>query len=223
MTIAAFVLSVIALLTSLWLTWLRWPRIAVEVSKRVGGTIDASMQPPTMAARGEVEVRKEPSADPEAMQQRGFRGTAEREGDPKRIPSGGASGTYGWKGKAEGYAPGIVLTVINKGSEAITIKTIGFTPADQKRSRSRLDFLETWRNRGAALPTTFDRVEAVLPVRIEGHDCRIFEYNENAVSKALLAGEYRGYAQRYKSFRIRRNRPMVRESTSEDTIHIDSP
>ena len=35
MTIAAFVLSIVALVTNAWFTWLRWPRIAIEVSRRV--------------------------------------------------------------------------------------------------------------------------------------------------------------------------------------------
>ena len=37
-----------------------------------------------------------------------------------------------------------LLTVINNGSDAVTIKTIGFRAAIQQQSRSYLDFLETW-------------------------------------------------------------------------------
>ena len=226
MTIAAFVLSIIALLTNAWFAWLRWPRIAVEVSKRVFTTFSETV---TLTDHAAVVVgRDEPSPDPPTTDpvppQQGFERTAKLQGDPKHIPAGTASGTYGWTGSATGHAPAIVLTVINNGSDAITIKTIGFRPADQQRSTPRLDFLQTWRSPGkAALPTTRGE-EALLPDRIEGHDCRIYEYSEDAL-KTLPAGEYRGYAQRYKSFRIwpKCNRPTVRESTSKDTIKRQPP
>jgi hypothetical protein len=116
-------------------------------------------------------------------------------------------------GIAKVVAETIVLTVINNGSDPITIKTIGFTAADEQRGRTYLDFLESWRNPGkAALPATRG-TEALLPDRIEGHDCRIYEYSEDAL-KALPAGEYRGYAERYKSFRVwpKCNRSTVRKT-----------
>ena len=214
---AALVLSIIALVTNTWFIWLSWPRIAVEISTRVH--VSAPLSATGTLTGPAVEVgRDEPSIDPASPQQ-GFGGTAKREGD---TPAGTASGTYTFKGSAAGITPPIVLTVINKGSNAVTIKTIGFAAADQQRSRTCLDFLETWRARGV-LPKTRGG-DALLPERIEGHDCRIYEYSEDAL-KALPVGEYRGYAQRYKSFRIwpKCNRPTVRESRSKGTITRQPP
>jgi hypothetical protein len=223
-TTAAFVLSIIALVTNAWFTWLRWPRIAVEVSRRVhvSATLSATATPTATAV---VVGRDEPSAAPPttdpAPPQQGFRGTAKSRGE---TPAGTASGTYSWAGSATGSTPPIALTVVNNGSDAVTIKTIGFRAANQQRSRTYLDFLETWRNPGKAALPTIRGIEALLPERIDGHDCRIYEYSEDAL-KALPAGEYRGYAQRYKSFRIwpKCNRPTVRESRSKDTIARQPP
>jgi hypothetical protein len=117
----------------------------------------------------------------------------------------------------------LVLTVINNGSDPITVKTIGFTKADGGDGDG-IDFLETWRNRGiAALPTSLG-TEALLPDRIEGHDCRIYEYSADALKK-LPAGEYRGYAERYKSFRIwpKGSRSTVRTSVSKGTVSRQQP
>ena len=168
--ITALVLSIIALLKNAWFAWLRWPRIAVEVSKRVlmSATFSETVTLTDYAAV--VVGRDEPSAAPPAADpappQQAFTGTAKLEGET------------------------FVLTVINNGSDAITIKTIGFRPADQRRSRPNLDFLETWRSPGRWHSRPLVVNEALLPDRIEGHDCRIYEYSEDAL-KTLPAGEYR--------------------------------
>jgi hypothetical protein len=60
--------------------------------------------------------------------------------------------------------------------------------------------------------------EPVLPVRIQGHDCHVYEYTESALVELPPDVDYHGYAQRYKAFRWRPNRPMVRETESRDTV-----
>ena len=60
--------------------------------------------------------------------------------------------------------------------------------------------------------------EPVLPVRIQGHDCHVYEYTESALVGLPPGVDYHGYAQRYRAFRWRPNRPMVRETESRDTV-----
>jgi hypothetical protein len=40
----------------------------------------------------------------------------------------------------------------------------------------------------------------VLPVRIQGHDCHVYEYTESALQQLPPDVDYHGYAQRYKAF-----------------------
>jgi hypothetical protein len=95
----------------------------------------------------------------------------------------------------------LVLTVINNGSEAMTIKTIGFITAKQSGTQ-QIDFLDAYRSpAGEVLPKTRDGKVAVFPVRIEGHDCRIYEWDENSLATLATGRYYHGYADRYKSFR----------------------
>ena len=225
MTIAAFVLSIIALVTNAWFTWLRWPRIAVEVSKRVRMSATVSETVTLTDYAAVVVGRDEPSAAPPATDpappQQGFRGTTKLEGD-QHIPAGTASGTYTWAGSATGHHTDHCV--------------------DRHKQRFRRDNDQDHRIQGGRsaakhTPSRLPSKPGVVrgrrhsrpqvssyPDRIEGHDCRIYEYSEDAL-KTLPAGEYRGYAQRYKSFRIwpKCNRPTVRESTSKDTIKRQPP
>ena len=106
--VAGFALAVVSLVISLTLTWLKWPRIAVEVNQKGG-------------------VSFTPQTD-----------------------------TF-------------FLTVINNGSEAITIRTTGFKTGKGSGTEG-VDFLDAFLSpAGEALPNTLDGKPAVFPVRIEGH------------------------------------------------------
>jgi hypothetical protein len=47
---------------------------------------------------------------------------------------------------------------------------------------------------------------------------RIIENYDNPLQSSSIDVDYHGYAQRYKAFRWRPNRPMVRETESRDTV-----
>jgi hypothetical protein len=112
-----------------------------------------------------------------------------------------------------------VLTIINNGAEPVTIKSMGFTGSERSK-KFRLDYLNTWRvSTGVELPRRRGAAgEPVLPVRIQGHDCHVYEYTEAALLELPPDVDYHGYAQRYKAFRWRPNRPTIRETRSRETV-----
>src|ERR1700722_17233298 len=112
-----------------------------------------------------------------------------------------------------------VLTIINNGAEPVTIRSMGFKGSGASK-KLRLDYLDTWRApTEAELPKRKGAdAEPVLPVRIQGHDCHVYEYPESALLGLPPDVDYHGYAQRYKAFRWRPNRPTVRETESRDTV-----
>jgi hypothetical protein len=112
-----------------------------------------------------------------------------------------------------------VLTIINNGAEPVSIISMGFKGSGTDK-KFRLDYLDTWRApTGAELPKRRGAEdEPVLPVRIQGHDCHVYEYTESALLELPPDVDYHGYAQRYKAFRWRPNRPMVRETKSRETV-----
>jgi hypothetical protein len=112
-----------------------------------------------------------------------------------------------------------VLTIINNGAEPVTIKSMGFTGSGRSK-KFRLDYLDTWRASTAIeLPTRRGAAgEPVLPVRIQGHDCHVYEYPESALLELPADVDYHGYAQRYKAFRWWPNRPTMRETRSRETV-----
>jgi hypothetical protein len=165
--IAAFAISLTALLWNVAVMWLKWPRIVVEVAIRRNLMTGVHKQ-------GEVSS---PADD------------------------------------------AFVLTIINNGAEPVTIKSMGFTGSGTHK-KFRLDYLNTWRApKGAALPKRQGEDDApVLPVRIQGHDCYVYEYTEPALQQLPPDVDYHGYAQRYKAFRWWPNRPTVRETKSRETV-----
>ena len=167
--IAAFAISLTALLWNVAVMWLKWPRIVVEVAvgRRLSTMTGVQMQ-------GGIS-----SSDDEAF----------------------------------------VLTIINKGSEPVTIKSMGFTGSGTNK-KFRLDYLNTWRAAaGAELPKRQGEDDVpVLPVRIQGHDCHTYEYTESGLLELPPDVDYHGYAQRYKAFRWWPNRPTVRETKSRETV-----
>lgn len=120
-----FALSVVALLWNLALTWLKWPRIRVEIFPIVGN--------------------------------------------------------------AETYR----LIIVNLGSEAITLRSIGL---GTRANPHALDYA-TDRFRGGPLPEGAD-----LPARVEGHDLRVWTYNEELLTVFPRGTMVVGYADRYKAF-----------------------
>jgi hypothetical protein len=164
--------------------------------------------------------------------------------------------------------------VINNGSEAITIRTIGFVtgeaiganaswedyisigaititteekeeelpkapdgrpptqqPDDAKQNAAlgdtdQVDFLAAFLiSTGKALPKTLDGEYAVFPVRIEGHDCRIYEWDDNALATLARGRHYNGYADQYKSFRWwpKCGRSLVRRTLCETKVLRSEP
>jgi hypothetical protein len=111
------------------------------------------------------------------------------------------------------------LAIINNGSEPVTIKSMGFEGSGTNK-KFRLDYFNTWRApTGAELPKRRGaNDEPVLPVRIQGHDCLVYAYTESALLELPPDVDYYGYAQRYKAFRWRPNRPTVRETKSRETV-----
>jgi hypothetical protein len=89
----------------------------------------------------------------------------------------------------------VVLAVINHGTEAMTIRNIGLR-ADNHTWE--LDFEESQRG-GGPLP----KGPQPLPMRIEGHDCKIWEYNDDQFSCLSGNAKIWGYADRYTTFRLR--------------------
>ena len=170
--IAAFAISLTALLWNVAVMWLKWPRIVVEVAVRRDLMTGVHKQ-------GEIS-----SSEDDAF----------------------------------------ILTIINNGAEPVTMKSMGFTGSGANK-KFRLDYLTTWRAAARAELPKRRGVddEPVLPVRIQGHDCHIYEYTESALRQLPPDVDYHGYAQRYKAFRWWPNRPTVRETKSRETVlrHAD--
>lgn len=167
--IAAFAISLTALLWNVAVMWLKWPRIVVEVAVR------------------------------------------------RRL--GPMTGSQERVGSSSTGQEAFVLTIINNGAEPVTIKSMGFT-GSLTNKKFRLDYLNTWRAAARAELPKRRGVdgEPVLPVRIQGHDCHIYEYAESALQQLPPDVDYHGYAQRYKAFRWWPNRPTVRETKSRETL-----
>jgi hypothetical protein len=159
-------LAVVSLVINLTLTWLKWPRIAVEVAQKVGAGFTLRVNP---SFGEQPQTERQPSPQTEQ-------------------PSPPQTDTF-------------ILTVINNRSEAITIRSIGFITGT-KSGTVRLDALDAQRSpAGEVLPKTLDGKAVVFPARIEGHDCQIYEWDENALATLTRGRRYQGYAERYKSFR----------------------
>jgi hypothetical protein len=88
----------------------------------------------------------------------------------------------------------VVLAVINHGTEAMTIRNIGLRADDQAWE---LDF-EKFQREGGPLP----KGPQLLPIRIEGHDCKIWEYSDDQFSCVNSNTKIWGYAERYRTFRF---------------------
>ncbi len=111
-----------------------------------------------------------------------------------------------------------LLTVINNGSEPVTVKSVGLTQAG--RGAHRLDYLDTWRGRATHhLPVVHGITETLLmPLRVDAHGCHVFEYPEAALSALTPAVPYHGFAARYRAIRWLPNHPLVRETRSRQTV-----
>lgn len=136
-----------------------------------------------------------------------------------RQPMNPAAEAQAHRGTAKSEGHVFVLTIINNGSEPVTIKSMGFEGSGTKNNY-RLDFLDkSHRRTGTELPNRRGgHDELVLPVRIEAHDCHVYEYNAYALAELPPDVKYNGYAQRYKGFRWWPNRPVVSETKSRETV-----
>ena len=111
-----------------------------------------------------------------------------------------------------------LLTVINNGSDPATVKSVGLTR--RGRGAHRLDYLHTWQGPAADRPPIAHGAgdALIMPLRIDGHSCRVFEYTQAALQDMPPGVHYHGYANRYKAFRWRPNNPIVRETRSKQTV-----
>jgi hypothetical protein len=111
-----------------------------------------------------------------------------------------------------------LLTVINNGSEPVTVKTVGLTQSG--RGAHRLDYLDTWRGRATLqLPVVHGIADILLmPLRVDAHSCHVFEYAESALSDLTPGVPYHGFAARYRGVRWLPNHPLVRETRSRQTV-----
>ncbi len=111
-----------------------------------------------------------------------------------------------------------LLTVLNNGSEPVTISSVGLT--QRGRGAHRLDYLHTWSGPASTrLPKAHGFSDAlIMPLRLDGHDCQVFEYHLSALSDIAPNVRYHGYAKRYKAFRWLPNHPVVRETRSKQTV-----
>ena len=84
----------------------------------------------------------------------------------------------------------------------------------------RLDYLHTWRGPAAARLPIAHRGgdELIMPLRIAGHGCHVFEYTSSALQEIPLEVRYHGYALRHRAFRWLPNHPVVRETRSKQTV-----
>ncbi|MDX1892696.1 hypothetical protein [Mycolicibacterium sp. 050158] len=163
--VAAFCISLSTLIANVALTWLKWPRIVVEVAARHDGASDEDASDLLRHFAGEV----------------------------------------------------FLLTVVNNGSEPVTVKSVGLVAAGP--AAHRVDYLHTWRGPSTErLPRAHGVEELVMPWRITGHECHVFEYGTDILDELPRGVLYRGYATRYQAFRLWPNHPLVRETRSKQTV-----
>ncbi len=135
LSVAGFVLSIVANVWNFGLTFVRWPRVSVET-------------------RAHLFVTSGPSQNK------------------------------------------IVLTVINRGSEAVTVSDIGLRAEDGGQWRGfEYDDLHNPHLLPSGDP---------LPVRVEGHGAMRWIYGPEQLAAFRKGIDVRGYANVYKAFRLRR-------------------
>jgi hypothetical protein len=88
----------------------------------------------------------------------------------------------------------LVLAVINHGTEAMTVRNIGLRADDHTWE---LDF-ERLQREGGPLP----QGPQPLPIRIEGHDCKIWEHSPDRFPYLNDATKIWAYADQYRTLRF---------------------
>jgi len=130
------------------------------------------------------------------------------------VRRGASNGTEGCDA-----ADSVVLTVVNNGSEAVTIKSVGLTsPAGL--DGHQLDYLDTWHtSQTTSLPRAHGAHQPlVMPARIDGHASAVFEYGCDALAQLPPGRAYSGYAMRYRAWRWRPNHPLLHETVSRQSV-----
>lgn len=113
----------------------------------------------------------------------------------------------------------VVLTVVNNGSEAVTIKSVGLT-SPVGVDGHQLDYLDTWHtSQTPSLPRAHGAQQPlVMPARVDGHASAVFEYGCDALAQLPPGRTYRGYAKRYRAWRWRPNHPLLHETLSQESV-----
>jgi hypothetical protein len=108
----------------------------------------------------------------------------------------------------------IVLTVINRGSEAVTISDIGLRAEDRSQRRAfeydRLHYPDRLPDHGPP-----------FPVRLEGHGALRWIYGSYQLAEFRKGSQVRGYAKVYRSFRRWRSEITDRTIDAPRTALID--
>jgi hypothetical protein len=154
LSVAAFVLAILANIWTFALTWVRWPRVSVEMRAYVY----ISPRPARLVIGGD-----EPGPEPEP--------------EPEPEPSGK-----------------MVVTVINRGSEAITVSGIGL----EARGYSARDFEYDEVHYPELLPTS---PHDPLPLRLEGHGALRWIYGPDQLRSFPNGTMVTAYAKVYRTFR----------------------
>jgi hypothetical protein len=115
------------------------------------------------------------------------------------------------------YEEVFILRVINNGSEAITIRSIGWCSDGDPRL---VDYETPVTNPGV---NYVQPQGAELPARIEGHGVAVWHYRPEALTPVNLGTLVRAYALRYKTFRWRfptgrRQTPPMATAVSEEQV-----
>jgi hypothetical protein len=111
-----------------------------------------------------------------------------------------------------------LLTVINNGSEPVTITSVGL--AQRGHGAHRLDYLHTWRGPALdRLPKAHGANDTLtMPLRVEGHACHVFEYSSSPCRKSRRASTTTAMRSATKRFAGCLTTPVVSETRSKQTV-----
>jgi hypothetical protein len=200
LALLGFILAVVALVSNILLAWVKVPRIVVQVTQITHISATVTITPTVTATAQVIPGEGQPPAGPSAT--------------PNAEPDDRADQPQGVADARDTF----ILTVINTGSEAITVRTIGF------KSDAKPGVGGVWLDWDTErmFPGDYPQPDGPdLPVRIEGHGCEIWTYEDAALKRIPHGTTLLGYAKRYKTFRMppRRRRTLDKMHFSEQRVY----